>query len=244
MLAKLARDTLNGLVVFVVPGQDAYSRAQGTPRAEAGAIEADAAGFLIESLDNFVPFPDQIVAPVASALATGLADVPLPLGDLPQLPLTQLIQLDDAVRRLLRNDSTIPLSVVVALLLNTLATRVNPLSTNGVFLSPFARLSFEEKAKAFALLEEGDAALISTIDDQLPQPLRGTASGVLEFIAGALLEFSAFGAFSEWSTFDKEKRWVTETPVGWKLAGYDPGGMNGWDDFKGYYQGREEVSSR
>lgn len=40
ILAELARDTLRGLVVMVCPGPDAYSRAQGTPRDEPGALEA------------------------------------------------------------------------------------------------------------------------------------------------------------------------------------------------------------
>src|SRR5207244_4314491 len=40
ILAEMARDTFNALAAFVLPGQDAYSAAQGTPRTEPGAIEA------------------------------------------------------------------------------------------------------------------------------------------------------------------------------------------------------------
>lgn len=51
----LTRDTLNGLVVFVVPGPDAYSIAQGQTTESPGALEARTTDILIESLDNFVP---------------------------------------------------------------------------------------------------------------------------------------------------------------------------------------------
>lgn len=74
--------------------------------------------------------------------------------------------------------------------------------------------------------------------------MKGTVSGILQFIAGALLEFSAFGTFCEWSTFDADKLFVSKRPVGWDLAKYDPGSMDGWDEFKGYYQGRQKVSAR
>lgn len=245
LLAELARDSLNGLSAFVVPGKDAYSRAQGTPRDEPGAMEARTPDFLIESLDNYVPLPDQLAKPVAAALANGLADVPIPLpGGLPTLPTGGAARLDDAIRLLLRNDETLPLSLVVALLLNTLATQVNPAAVNGLFLSPFSRLSFAEKASAFEMLEQTDSQFVAAIDRELPGPLKGVASGILRFLAGALLEFSAFGTYSEWSTFDPASLYVTKPPVGWRISGYDPGGMDGWDEFKGYYQGREKVSPR
>lgn len=245
LLGELSRDTINGLAVFVAPGPDAYSQAQGTLRSEPGAMEARTPDFLIESLDNYVPVPDQLARPIAAALANGLADVPLPLpGDLPLPPLETMSQLDDAVRQLLRNDESLPLSLLIALLLNTLATQVNPASTRGLFLSPFSRLSFADKARVFELMEGPDAALVATVDSHLPGPLRGLASGLLQFIAGALLEFSAFGTYSEWATFDPETLSVTETPVGWRLTGYDVGVVDGWDEFQGYYQGRKKVSAR
>lgn len=244
-LAELARDTLNALAVFVVPGPDAYSAAQGTPRSEPGALEAKTADFLIESLDHYVPVPDGIGKPIGSALANGLADVAVPLpGDLPELPTDALVDLDDAVRTSLRNDETLPLSLLVALLLNSLAAQVNPAAVSGAFLSPFARLSFEEKARVFQQLEDPTAALIAAIDGELPEPVKGSVSGLLRFLAGALLEFSAFGTYSEWSTFDLETRYVRTKPVGWQLSGYDPGVLDGWDEFRGYYQGRTKVSER
>ncbi|RJQ81496.1 hypothetical protein D5S17_04655 [Pseudonocardiaceae bacterium YIM PH 21723] len=240
-LSTLARDTLNGLVAFVVPGQDEYSRAQGTPSASPGGLQAKGTDFLIEALDNFVPFPDQIARPLAAAFASGAADLPLPAvlhGPSDQ----QVSTVDKALRSLLQNDETVPLSLVIALLLNLVGSQVNPLSLHGAFASPFSRLSFADKARTFQLIEGGDANLVATLDAGLPQPLRQSLSGLLKFVGGALLEFCAFGVFSEWAVYDKKNRQLTARPVGWQLSGYQPAGpVEGWDELRGYYQGRTEV---
>lgn len=244
LLAELSRDTLNGLTAFVVPGSDRYSRVQGTPRSEPGALQAGGTDFLIESLDNYVPFPDSVAQPVVAALQTALSDLDIPLvgGLLDLLPLVDT--LDDALRALLASPTeTIPLSLVVALLLNLVATQVNPLAVSGVLLSPFARLRFAEKAAAFSLIEGPDADLVAALDTQLPEPLRASVSGVLRFVGGALLEFPAFGTYGEWAVFDPATRTVRSRPVGWQLTGYG-GVSDGWDDFDGYYQGRTAVEGR
>ncbi|WP_026875666.1 hypothetical protein [Jiangella gansuensis] len=245
VLAELSRDTLNGLVVMVCPGPDAYSAAQGTPRDEPGAIEAHGTDFMIEALDGFVPFPDQLATPLAAALATAVDDVglPLPPGLLPPL-FGPVWTLDRVLLELLENDETLPLSLVVALLLNVLATQVNPLAVSGPFLSPFARLSLEEKCRAFELLEGPDADLVALLDGQLPEPLKSSISGLLRFLAGALLEFSAFGSYNEWGAYDPASRTLTARPVGWELSGYQPDGVvDGWADLIGYYQDRTEVDA-
>lgn len=241
LLAELSRDTMNGLTAFVVPGKDAYSRAQGTPRNEPGALEAKATDFMIESLDNFVPFPQQLAQPMAAALTTALSDLGIDLpGPLDDLLPGQVKDLDDALRILLENDATIPLSLVIALLLNLVATQVNPLSVHGAFVSPFARLSFKEKAKAFELMERTDADLVALLDTQLPEPLRGSVSGLLKFVAGALIEFAGFGTFTEYAMFDPRTKKLRGTPVGWRLSKFD-GVADGWNELKGYYQGRTKV---
>lgn len=244
VLAELARDTLNGLTVFVVPGPDPYSRAQGTPREEPGAMEAGATDFMINALDNFVPVPDQLARPGAAALATGLSDSPVPLPPdlVDQLPV-EAATLDEGLRALLENDATVPLSLAIASMLNLLATQVNPATVSGAFLSPFARLSFAEKATAFSLLEGPDADLIALADTSFPEPLRNSVSGLLRFVGGALLEFPAFGSVSEYAVFDPNTRQLTGRPVGWDLTGYQPDGpVDGWDELVGYYQDRTEVS--
>ncbi|GAA1213130.1 hypothetical protein [Prauserella alba] len=245
VLAELARDTLNGLVVMTCPGPDAYSQAQGTPRSEPGAMEAKATDFMIASLDDFVPFPDRFGGALTQGLAAGLDGTGIELpGQLAGLPLTQVRTLDDALSTILRNDATLPLSTVVAMLLNLTATQVNPASINGAFLSPFSRLSFEEKCRAFEQLEGPTPSLVATLDGNVPEPFTETLSGTLRFLAGALLEFSAYGSYNEWSVYDTRAKTVVRRPVGWELTGYQPDGVvHGWDEFKGYYQGRKKVTN-
>ena len=245
VLAELSRDTVNGLVVMVCPGPDEYSAAQGTPRAEPGAIEAGATDFMMASLDNFVPFPDQLATPLVAALSTAVDDIGVQLPPTLLGPLLESIgTLDEALAVLLRSNAALPLSVAVALLLNVVATQVNPLAVNGAFLSPFARLTLDEKCQAFELLEGPDADLVALLDSQLIEPLRGSISGLLQFIGGALLEFSAFGAYNEAAVYDPDAKTLTARPVGWELSGYQPDGVvHGWDDFIGYYEGRTEVDT-
>ncbi|MGW7680083.1 hypothetical protein ACWGID_05045 [Kribbella sp. NPDC054772] len=223
LLADLARDTLNGLTVFAMPGPDAYSRTQGTPSSTPGAIEAGATDLIIDSLDNFVPFPDEIAQPIGAALVTGLANSRIELPGL-DVPPVRLHTLDEALAAYLRSDEALPLSFPIAGLLNLMATQVNPLAVNGPHLSPFARLSYAEKARAFELIERTDADLVALLDVRLPEPLKESVSELLKFVGGALIEFATFGAYGESAVYDKVSRTV-----------------EGWDDFIGYYQGRRKV---
>src|SRR4051812_48145179 len=115
VLGELSRDTWNGFVAFNLPGRDAYSRAQGTPRSERGGIEAGGTDFLISNLDRFLPFPDELVRPAGAALVTALRDLPLPVGgllaDLLGLSIVTVRLVEDAVRFILENDSATPLSL-------------------------------------------------------------------------------------------------------------------------------------
>jgi hypothetical protein len=241
VLAELARDTLNGLTVFAMPGPDAYSRTQGTPSPTPGAMESGATDFMINALDHFVPFPDAIAQPVGAALVTGLADSGIALPGLSVLPV-ELRTLDRALAAYLQSDETLPLSFPIAGLLNLMATQVNPLAVNGPHLSPFARLTYAEKAAAFELIERTDSDLVALLDVHFPEPLKASVSGLLKFVGGALLEFATFGAYSEYGVFDKEPKTLRQRPVSWSLTGYQPDGpVEGWDDFIGYYQGRKEV---
>lgn len=54
----LTRDTINGLVAFVVPGSDEYSVAQGQSSTTPGAIDAGTTDNLILNLDSFLPNAD------------------------------------------------------------------------------------------------------------------------------------------------------------------------------------------
>ena len=64
----VVRDTLNGLLAFVVPGPDAYSVAQGSSDDDPGGVEAGVMDVLIRTLDLSAPFLPHFSATVAGIL--------------------------------------------------------------------------------------------------------------------------------------------------------------------------------
>jgi len=132
--------------------------------------------------------------------------------------------------------ATVPLSGSVASAINSVALTVNPVGTGATFPSPFARLSFADKAAVWRILEQ-DTRKVADRDP-------AHSIGVLQFVFGLLPALVAFLAFSEIDVFDPATRTVARRPVGWDHTGYlgtrtVPG--EGWDDFLGYYQGRTKV---
>jgi hypothetical protein len=249
-LKVLARDTIAGLVAFEVPGGDKYSQAQGVTSARPGGIDAKAPDVFLIDLDGFLPVPDTYVHALAASFTTSVSDIPIPLdllGPLAQLGETFAPQMDDALRSLTQSDTTIPLSLVIALMLNFLATQVRPTSITGpIPTSPFANLSFDDKAKAFEALEGTDAQLLATLDSNAPEPLKDSLSGLLKFVGGALQEFGAYLSYGEWGVFDPKTKTVSKRPVGWDLSNYMPGRTtpaDGWDEFLGYFEGRQSTST-
>jgi hypothetical protein len=74
--SDMTRDTINGLVAFVVPGPDAYSKAQGQSSKTPGAIAAKTTDAVIELLDRFVGTSEGPTLPSsggAAALLNGYA---------------------------------------------------------------------------------------------------------------------------------------------------------------------------
>jgi hypothetical protein len=65
---NVVQQTMNGLVAFVVPGRDRYSRAQGTKSKTPGGIEAGTTPALIRTLDQFLPGPLPLSATAATIL--------------------------------------------------------------------------------------------------------------------------------------------------------------------------------
>lgn len=65
VLRRLARDTMRGLVVFIVPGPDEYSRQQQMSSETPGAIEAKTDEFMLGNLDELVPLPDELASPLS-----------------------------------------------------------------------------------------------------------------------------------------------------------------------------------
>jgi len=106
----------------------------------------------------------------------------------------------------------------VADILNDIASQVNPAAA-GPFLSPFARLSFAEKAAVLSTMEEIDS---------------------LKSLAGVLPAIVAFITYSEASTFDPVARTVTGQPIGWSLSNFG-GVADGRNDFQGYFRHRRTA---
>jgi hypothetical protein len=190
LVADVTRCTFSGLAAFLVPGRDAYSRAQGTPRLEPGAVAAAAPGAMMNMFDHLMALPDGMARGLAGALANRLARTPVPLpGNLPPVSEGVVETLDGAVRAMLTGPETLPLSQLVAMLLNVMATQVSPPSAAGRFLSPFARLSFGEKTAVFGLLEDPPPELVAAVADEVPLPLQEATGGLLPYLTGELLAF-------------------------------------------------------
>lgn len=182
--ADVTTDTLSALVAFILPGDDEYSRAQGTPTTEPGGIAAGTVPVFIDNLDKFVP-----------AAAGGTT-------------------------------TTVPASGGVATLLNDFALQVNPGASSGAFLSPFARLTFDEKAEVFKRFEADE-----------------TTSGALnevKFVSGILPGFVGFLAWSEAGVINPQTRQPRTRPVGWQLSNFG-GPAEGHAEMKGYYEGRRAA---
>jgi hypothetical protein len=126
---------------------------------------------------------------------------------------------------ILPGGASLPAAGGVATLLNGYAERVNPLATGGGFPSPFARLSFGEKAEVFRLLESEPA-------------FEGTE---LRFVAGILPGFAAFLAFSETGVRDLGTGELTGRAVGWDIARY-AGPAEGRRELRGYYRGHRTAA--
>lgn len=121
----LVEDTFNGLVAFMLPGNDAYSVLQGETADGPGGIAAGGTKALIASLDRYLPTPHLHV-------------LGIDLG----IPLLDTVPLSAAVANLLD---------AVALIVNPLA--LNPVTATGISLSAFSHLSSTEKARVFQALE-------------------------------------------------------------------------------------------
>ncbi len=247
VLQALSYDAYAGLGAFVVPGTDAYSVAQGLTDPRPGAIAAENPRFLLDALDKkFLPIPDTAARSLAEGFLANATALPLPPELLELLP-EGADQLDELLLALLENDHVVPTGLVIAMYLNFAATLVDPASVAGTFVSPFANLSWAEKGAALAMLEEQQAELVNALDDSLPQPLEDSVSGLIRFAVGALLEFTAFGAFSEFHQLDRsvDPLRLQGRPVGWELTGYQPGMLErgrGWDELIGYHNDVRAVS--
>jgi hypothetical protein len=93
------------------------------------------------------------------------------------------------------------------------------------------------------LLETASADLVATIDEQLPTPQTGSASGLIRYAVNAILTVATFAAYAEQAVFDPVTRRLTGRPVGWSATGYQPNGpVAGWDEFHGYFRGHTTAA--
>jgi hypothetical protein len=109
-------------------------------------------------------------------------------------------------------------SATVAGVLNGVAQAVNPVP-GGSLLSPFAQLSFAEKANVFQIMDATDS---------------------LKPLAAVLPAFVAYFVYSDAGAFDPATRSLTGQPIGWRLSAYQ-GVADGRDEFRGYFLNRKSV---
>jgi hypothetical protein len=236
-LGDLTRDTFNGWTVFVAPGPDAYSVAQGVADWQPGAMEAQAPDYVMLGIDFSLRPPHPLARPIAVALGPALGDVQLPLA-------AGAVPLDWALAVLIESDEMIPLSLAIALLLNFLATQVSAESVDGRFLSPFARLTFAEKAGVLERLEDPAPELVARIAAETPEAIRPAIAGQLAYVGGALFVLPAIATYIDWLAFDRQTKTMLKPPTSWRLASFQPDGpVEGWDDHQGYYQDRQKMES-
>ena len=246
VLQALTVDTISGMSAFVVPSTDPYSVAQGLTDPRPGAVAAENPRFMLDALDKrFLPIPDTAARALAEGFLTSASAIPLPSELVGPLQ-GGADGLDELLLGVLENDQVVPTALVIAMYVNFAASLVDPASVAGTFISPFANLSFAEKGAAFAMIEEQHADLVQGIDSQLPEPLDESVSGLLHFVPGALLEFIAFGTYSEFHQLDRsvDPRRLQGRPVGWEISGFQEGMLergHGWDELLGYHKGVRAV---
>lgn len=106
----------------------------------------------------------------------------------------------------------------VAAILNGISQAINS-APSGPFLSPFANLSFAEKAAVFQVM------------DATPQ---------LAGLASILPIFVAFYFYSEAGVLDAESGELAGVPLGWQQSSYQ-GVSDGRAEMRGYYPGTQHL---
>ena len=109
-------------------------------------------------------------------------------------------------------------SAVAAGILNQFAQAVHP-NVSGPFSSPFACLSFAEKAAVFQFMD---------------------ATPSLASFSGVLAGIVAFLCYSDAGSFDPATRTLTSTPLAWSLSNYS-GTADGRAELRGYWLGRTHA---
>ncbi|SFR53101.1 hypothetical protein SAMN05216203_1186 [Marinobacter daqiaonensis] len=246
-LDKLRDDTFFGLTAFAVPGNDPYSEYQGRSTPAPGGIATRADLYLAGGVNLLLPLPaafmQQLLASIATYLSLSPMDIPeMASGDVGENGEWILENLDSTFTDYLEGEASN--TVLAALLLNLAATRAAG-SVDGPFPSPFANLSWEQKAQLFEELESPHSWLKRALVWNIPdRDFREAAPGVIGSLVSFILRIGGFASYNEFAVFDPATREVVQRPLGWVLSQYAPDAPPssiGSDDFIGYYQGRRSV---
>ncbi len=246
-LDKLRDDTFFAMIAFAVPGNDPYSEYQGRSTAMPGGITTRADLYLAGGIDLLIPLPpafmQQLLGSVATYLSLSPMDIPeMAAGDVGENGEWILENLNSTFTDYLEGEASN--TILVTLLLNLAATRVAG-AVDGPFPSPFANLSWEQKAQVFEELESQHSWLKRAVVWNIPDwDYRDSAPGVLNSLTAFMLRIAGFGSYCEFAVFNPATREVVQRPLGWILSQYAtdaPPMAIGSDDFIGYYQGRRSV---
>jgi hypothetical protein len=232
-LSVVTRSTMAGVVAFLVPGNDLYSLAQGRYSLLQGGVAAKGDAFLVYMFNNYLPLPG--AETLATQLGRPFEQLRLPRGD------GTTVSLGQAVQEVLSTTDSVPLSTLLGLLLNALALTVQPTAALNLLLPPFCALSWTQKARVLELLELPGSEALRMISERIQEPVTRTLVGYVQLIGLGLLAFAGSGSYSEWAVLDPARRTLTAKPVGWTLSRYQ-GVSDGWNEFRGYYQGRRSAS--
>lgn len=250
-LNALRDDTFSGVTAFAVPGNDNWSVAQGRTTPVPGGMTTRADLYLSGGVDRLVPLPVPFMQQLLNAVGAELAQTPLQIPDSFQtslgVPEEWLLEhLDAELDNFLTTG--VSNSVFCALLLNLVATRVNANTLSGTLLSPFSRLTWEQKAEVFRQLEAESSFVKEAIRLRMTNSAyRAATPGVLHQFAAFMLRIPGFGSYCEFAVFDAATKTLRARPLGWAISNYQPGApttvpvAEGWDEFKGYYQNRRSV---
>lgn len=246
-LDRLRDDTFFAMIAFGVPGDDPYSEYQGVSTPTPGGITTRADMYLSGGIDMLLPMPPDFMSQMLASIATYLGMSPMSISEMASEDVGEngewiLENLDSSFTTYLEGEASN--SVLLTLLINLAATRMAG-SVDGPFPSPFANLSWEQKARVFEELESENSwlkrAVVWGVRDWT---YREATPGVMATLVGFMLRIAGFGSYCEFAVFDPESREVAERPLGWQLSQYapdaPPSGI-GSDDFIGYYQGRRSV---
>lgn len=249
-LQKLAAETHDALAAFCIPGDDPFSGRQHLARPEPGGVAAGCGPFLMDTIDEYLALPDAVWVPPILQGTRVLGNVPAPLPpELRRVGLGGAQRLDRALKIVIENDETIPAAIVVALLLNVTATILTPavMWRRGP-VSPFAKLSYREKAAVFRDFESRapKIVILARQSGALDSHVLEALDGLVKYLTMAMLALPSDGMYSEQSTYDRETKRLRSRPIGWDQANYLPGQTvppDGHPEFLGYYQDRREVEA-